>query len=128
MTMAQDDATKKTRLLIVDDDSAFQFVLRDTLLQEGYSVAVASDGHEALTAVKKEPFDLILLDIFMPGIDGFGVLKWVKQNIPKLKVIMITGYADLKLAVESKRLGAENFVAKPYMRKDLLDTIQAALA
>jgi DNA-binding NtrC family response regulator len=64
----------------------------------------------------------------MPNVNGFEVLKYIKQNHPKLKVIMLTGFADLKNAIESKKLGAEDFVSKPYDLVDLITTIERVLS
>jgi YesN/AraC family two-component response regulator len=69
----------------------------------------------------------VLLDIKMPNVTGFEVLKYIKQNHPTLKVIMLTGFADLKNAIESKKLGAEDFVSKPYDLVDLITTIERVL-
>jgi YesN/AraC family two-component response regulator len=63
----------------------------------------------------------------MPNVDGFEVLKYVKERLPKTKVIMLTGFADLKNAIESKKLGAEDFISKPYDLVDLLTTVERVL-
>jgi CheY-like chemotaxis protein len=115
------------RLLVVDDDQLFRAVLRDTLIEKGYSVLVASDGLEAINVLAKEPVDLILLDIFMPEIDGFGVLRHVKRLMSKVKVVIVTAYTELKIVMEAKKLGANYFIYKPYMVQDLLDTIERVL-
>jgi DNA-binding NtrC family response regulator len=118
----------KNRLLVVDDEEALRTVLSSELSSEGYDVEAASDGDEAITKVQKSNFDLVLLDIKMPKVDGFEVLKFIKKNSPKVKVIMLTGFADLKNAIESKKLGAEDFVSKPYDLVDLLTTIERVLS
>jgi DNA-binding NtrC family response regulator len=118
----------KSRLLVVDDEEALRTVLSSELSSEGYDVEAASDGDEAITKVQKSNFDLVLLDIKMPKVDGFEVLKFIKKNSPKVKVIMLTGFADLKNAIESKKLGAEDFVSKPYDLVDLLTTIERVLS
>jgi DNA-binding NtrC family response regulator len=117
----------KNRILVVDDEDALRTVLSSELEGEGYQVASASDGEEAIKILGTQSFDLILLDIKMPNVDGFEVLKFVKQNQPKTKVIMLTGFADLKNAIESKKLGAEDFVSKPYDLVDLLTTVERVL-
>jgi CheY-like chemotaxis protein len=114
-------------ILIVDDDDAFRMMLNDTLWHEGYIVTAAPDGEMAIELVQKEHYDLVLLDIMMPTIPGFEVLKFIKQHVPSLDVIMLTGYADFKLAIEAKTLGAKDFIAKPFMRQDLLNTIKTVL-
>ncbi len=118
----------KNRILVVDDEEALRTVLSSELEGEGYNVAMAADGEEAITILNSRDFDLILLDIKMPNVDGFEVLKHVKQNKPATKVIMLTGFADLKNAIESKKLGAEDFVSKPYDLVDLLTTVERVLS
>ena len=118
---------EKRRILVVDDEDALRTVLSGELVSEGYDVRTAADGDEAVTSLQKENFDLILLDIKMPRMNGFEVLKFVKEKFPKTKVVMLTGFADLKNAIESKKLGAEDFVSKPYDLVDLLTTIERVL-
>lgn len=115
-------------LLVVDDEDALRNVLSSELQSEGYSVMSAADGDEAIATLQQKSFDLVLLDIKMPRVDGFEVLKFIKENYPKTKVIMLTGFADLKNAIESKKLGAEDFVSKPYDLVDLLTTIERVLS
>ncbi len=117
----------KNKILVVDDEDALRTVLSAELEGEGYQVGTAADGQEAINILGKSAFDLILLDIKMPNVDGFEVLKFVKENHPKTKVIMLTGFADLKNAIESKKLGAEDFVSKPYDLVDLLTTVERVL-
>lgn len=117
----------KNRILVVDDEDALRTVLSSELAGEGYQVASAADGEEAIKILDGATFDLILLDIKMPNVDGFEVLKFVKERQPSTKVIMLTGFADLKNAIESKKLGAEDFVSKPYDLVDLLTTVERVL-
>lgn len=117
----------KNRILVVDDEAALRTVLSSELHTEGYVVSIASDGDEAIELLQSQAFDLILLDIKMPRVDGFQVLRFVKEKLPSIKVIMLTGFADLKNAIESKRLGAEDFISKPYDLVDLLATIERVL-
>ena len=115
-------------ILVVDDEEALRTVLSSELSSEGYLVDNASDGDEAITILQNKPFDLVLLDIKMPRVDGFEVLKFIKKNSPAIKVIMLTAFADLKNAIESKKLGAEDFISKPYDLVDLLTTIERVLS
>jgi DNA-binding NtrC family response regulator len=117
----------KNRVLVVDDEEALRIVLSAELEGEGYQIASAADGQEAINILATKEFDLILLDIKMPNVDGFEVLKYVKEHCPKTKVVMLTGFADLKNAIESKKLGAEDFVSKPYDLVDLLTTVERVL-
>ena len=118
---------EKNKILVVDDEDALRTVLSGELISEGYEVRTASDGDEAMSGLQKEPFDLVLLDIRMPRVSGFEVLKYVKEKHPKTKVVMLTAFADLKNAIESKKLGAEDFISKPYDLVDLLTTIERVL-
>ncbi|MGB6120470.1 MAG: response regulator, partial [Bacteroidota bacterium] len=115
---------RKSSILVVDDEDALRTVLSSELMNEGYEVNTAADGDEAVGELGKAEFDLVLLDIKMPRMNGFEVLKHIKQNHEKTKVVMLTGFADLKNAIESKKLGADDFVSKPYDLVDLLTTIE----
>ena len=118
---------EKNSILVVDDEDALRTVLSSELESEGYVVATAGDGDEAISVLQGKSFDLVLLDIKMPRVDGFEVLRFIKERSPATKVIMLTGFADLKNAIESKKLGAEDFVSKPYDLVDLLTTIERVL-
>ena len=118
----------KASILIVDDDEGVRTVLESELLSEGYVVETASDGDDAIAMLRGgKEFDLILLDIKMPRVDGFEVLEFVKKESPAAKVIMLTAYADLSNAIKSKRLGAEELISKPYDLIDLLTTVERIL-
>ena len=118
---------EKNSILVVDDEDALRTVLSSELESEGYIVATAGDGDEAISVLQGKSFDLVLLDIKMPRVDGFEVLRFIKERYPATKVIMLTGFADLKNAIESKKLGAEDFVSKPYDLVDLLTTIERVI-
>jgi DNA-binding NtrC family response regulator len=119
---------KKSSVLVVDDEDALRTVLSSELINEGYEVRSAADGDEAISELEKNAYDMVLLDIKMPRMNGFEVLKHLKQKHPKTKVVMLTGFADLKNAIESKKLGADDFVSKPYDLVDLLTTIERVLS
>lgn len=119
---------KGKRILLVDDDDAFRFVVNEMLANEGFSITQAEDGSEAIDKLQKEQFDLVLLDIFMPMVSGYGVMKFIQEHSIKTKVVIVSAYSELKLAVEAKELGASDFIAKPLMRSDLLGTIDRTLA
>ncbi len=119
---------EKSRILVADDEEALRTVLSSELASAGYDVTTVADGDEAIQNVQQKKFDLLLLDIKMPKVDGFEVLKYIKKNHPGTRVIMLTGFADLKNAIESKKHGAEDFVSKPYDLVDLLTTIERVLS
>ncbi len=117
----------KNSILVVDDEEAIRSVLGSELTNEGYDVRLAGDGDEAIHELDKSSCDLVLLDIKMPKLNGFEVLKYIKEKHENTKVVMLTGFADLKNAIESKKLGADDFVSKPYDLVDLLTTIERVL-
>jgi DNA-binding NtrC family response regulator len=114
------------RILIVDDDSLLQNSL-NYVLSDKYDTLIAGSGERAIAILEHHPVDLVLLDIKMPRMNGFEVLKYIKEQHGKTKVVMLTGFADLKNAIESKKLGADDFVSKPYDLVDLLTTIERVL-
>ncbi len=118
---------EKSRVLVVDDEEALRYLLSTELAAEGYEVETAGDGDEAIEAIKQKDYDVVLLDIKMPRVDGFEVLRFIKQNKPEIKVIMLTAYADVKNAIEALKLGASDFVSKPYDLEDILTSINRAL-
>jgi two-component system response regulator PilR (NtrC family) len=118
---------KKNSILVVDDEEAIRTILGGELVNEGYDVRTAGDGDEAINELDKATCDLVLLDIKMPKLNGFEVLKYIKEKHDHTKVVMLTGFADLKNAIESKKLGADDFVSKPYDLVDLLTTIERVL-
>jgi DNA-binding NtrC family response regulator len=120
-------APRKQRLLIVDDESDLTELLSQILGSEGYEIMTAADGDEAIGILGKESFDAVLLDIMMPHRNGFEVLKYITERHPATKTVMLTGYTDLKSAVEAKQLGAAEFITKPYKLQTVLSTLQRVL-
>ena len=104
----------KTRILVADDDPDLGKIVQTHLHACGYDVSIVENGEEAIAQLKQHPFDLAILDIRMPKVDGFGVLKYMKEEKPSTKTIMLTAYADLKHLVMSKDFGADDFLSKPY--------------
>ncbi len=115
------------RVLVVDDEESLRFMLTDMLSKEGYVVTTAADGAEAIEKLGAGQFDVMLLDLIMPNVSGFGVLKHLKEHPNPVKIIVVTAYSELRLAVETKQHGAHDFIAKPFMRADLLSTIEKVL-
>jgi DNA-binding response OmpR family regulator len=120
--------TDKGKILVVDDEYSLRTTLAAQLKEQGYSVSSAEDGDVAIKMLRSQTFDLILLDLKMPNVDGYEVLKFVKQKHPKTKVVVLTGFADLKNALDSRGLGADHFLAKPFERKELLALVRRILA
>ena len=115
------------RILVVDDEDDLRTLLSHVLSTHGYDITSASDGEEAIALLEKVSFDVALLDIQMPNINGIEVLKFISENCPSTRAIMLTGYADLKHAMEAKEFGAQDFIGKPYKLEDILTTIERVL-
>jgi two-component system nitrogen regulation response regulator NtrX len=113
--------------MIVDDEPSIRASLEGVLEDEGYTVVCAGDGHTALKTMEEEMPDLVLLDIWMPGIDGIETLKRMRELNPALQVIMISGHGTIETAVSATKLGAFDFIEKPLSLEKTLVTIQNAL-
>jgi DNA-binding NtrC family response regulator len=118
---------KDISILVVDDEEAFRYMLSSLLSGAGYTVETAVDGVTAINAVQGTVYDIVLLDLKMPKVDGLEVLKFIRANAPRIEVIMLTGMADVKMAVECMKLGAYDYITKPTTTDELLSTIQRAL-
>ncbi|MCK4271595.1 diguanylate cyclase [bacterium] len=115
---------KPVRILIVDDEEIVRSFLFDVLSDEGYEVTAVSSGEEAVKLLKKDTFYLIITDIKMPGMNGMQVLRTAKEMEPNQNVIVMTGYASTETAVESMKLGAADYITKPFN----LDQIRIVVA
>jgi DNA-binding response OmpR family regulator len=115
-------------ILIVDDDINLCTVLSEELKAVGYETSYLTDGEEAAKVLQDQKVDLLLLDLKMPGTDGFELLqKFNNHRNSHPKIIVLTAYADVKSAIESARLGATDFISKPYDFDELLITIRKVL-
>ena len=118
---------KDFSILVVDDEEAFRYLLTSLMTSAGYKVDTVIDGVAAINAVQGKLYHAVLLDVKMPKVDGIEVLKFIKNNYPGMEVIMLTGAADVKTAVECMRIGAYDFITKPTTADVLLATINRAL-
>ena len=109
----------KIKLLFVDDDKTFSKVMKKELTRMGYSVVCADCGEKAIDTFKKRNFEVIILDIKMPGIGGLNTLKGVKEIDSEVEVIMLTGRATIESAVESMKIGAYDYITKPCRLSEL---------
>jgi DNA-binding response OmpR family regulator len=118
---------RKKRILIVDDDESLLESLTKILQVEGYDVETAKTGEEAVEKFKTQLYNLALLDIRLPDMDGTELLKIIDGHIPRTVRIMITGYPSTENAVKALNLQADAYVMKPVDPKELLKTIQERL-
>jgi DNA-binding NtrC family response regulator len=112
------------KILVVDDELIIRVSCEKALIPEGYEVKSAASGIEALEILENEHFPLILLDLKMPDMDGIEVLKKTKERWPNTKVIIITGYSTVETAVQALRLGAYNYIEKPFTPDALLAAVK----
>ena len=115
-------------ILIVDDEEAIRTSLRSILEDEGYQVAVASSGHDALKICGIDPPDLMILDIWMPEMDGLETLRRVKEFMPATQVMMMSGHGSIETAVKAIKLGAYDYIEKPLSLENVTLRVKHALA
>ncbi len=117
----------EARILVVDDERSMREVLFSMLKNEGYDVTVAEGGETAIEAVRRETFDAIITDVRMPKVDGLQVLKATKELSPGTVVIMITAFGSSETAVEAMKLGAYDYITKPFKYDEVMLNIKRAL-
>jgi two-component system response regulator HydG len=115
------------KILVIDDDTAFCVMLKTFLQKKGFDVTNAFNGQEAEDEISKQVFDVVLTDIRLPDSDGLKILKLVKETSMDTQVILMTGYTDIKTAVNSIKTGAFDYVGKPINPDEILHTIGLAL-
>ena len=125
---AAEQGSSAGAVLIVDDESGIRESLQVLLEFEGYSVETAMDGDEGLARMAERPFDLILLDLALPGRDGIEILHDIRERDSELPVIMITAYGTVENAVNAMQAGASNFIQKPWDNEKLLADVRTAVA
>jgi len=115
------------KILIIDDDTSLRRVLEYNLQEEGYEVIAAADGGEGLACFDEQQPDLVITDLKMPGVSGFQVLKIIREKAPGLPVMVITAFGAVETAVEAMKLGAYDYITKPFNRDALRLTVRKAL-
>jgi DNA-binding NtrC family response regulator len=119
--------TERVSVLIVDDEEVVRRAFERTLATERCRVETAADGDEALQRLREQPFDVVLLDLKMPGADGLSVLKAIKRQWPASEVVVVTGYPALETAKASVSLGAHDYLAKPVGPQEIVDATRSAV-
>jgi two-component system response regulator HydG len=119
--------TQRPRLLVVDDDRAILTLIGTIALAEGFDVATTVSGEDAMKQLRERPSDLVLVDLRMPGITGLEVLRAIREANPRAKVVLMTGFGTIDTAVEAVKLGAMDFLTKPFdlaRLRQLLSTVR----
>jgi DNA-binding NtrC family response regulator len=115
------------RVLVIDDEPIIRDVLNDILSREGYAIVSVPDAETGLAALDREDYHLIILDLMLPGLGGFETLKEIKRRDPDCVVVMITAYGSVETAVQAMRMGAHDYLTKPFKNEDVLRTLSNGL-
>ena len=115
------------KILVVDDEDIVRTSCSRTLSPEGYDVRLAKNGAEGLKMASEERFDLVLTDLKMPDMDGIEVLRIIKEQWPETAVIIVTGYQTVDTAVKAIKLGAYDYIEKPFTPDALITAVKEAL-
>ena len=120
-------AAEQVRILVVDDEEVVRNLLQRTLTEAGYDVTTAADGEEALSAVSQGEVEVVLLDIKMPGMSGIEVLGKLTTDWPDICVIVVTAVVDTQTAIEALKMGAYDYITKPFNRDNVVRKVQEAI-
>lgn len=116
----------KAKVLLVDDEEDFLATLAERLEARGLKVTTANNGENALASIEAEAFDLVVLDLAMPGLDGLETLKRIKARQPEAEIIMLSGQGSIRTSIEAMKLGACDFLQKPVDIGELMNKISEA--
>ena len=119
--------SKIPKILICDDDETLCYLLKEELINENYTVDIVYDGKYAIEKLKQKNYDVLLLDLEMQYVSGEKVLKYTKEHTPQLQVVVLTAQSDMRTAIECIKMGAYDFINKPYEFQQLLITIERAI-
>ena len=115
------------QILVVDDEEPIRVTMRDLLQRRGHTVTMAEHGEAALALIHQRPFDLLLLDLKMPGLSGIDVAKRARERQPEVAILMLTGHGSLDSALDSMHLGVFDYLLKTSSPRDVLARVEAAL-
>ncbi|MFQ5903380.1 MAG: sigma-54-dependent transcriptional regulator [Candidatus Binatia bacterium] len=127
MQNPQNDESQMISILLVDDDATFSKVFSRELARMNFEVEYVSDGRKGLEALGQRPYDIVLLDIFMPEPDGLTVLESIQELHPGTTVIMLTGYGTIDSAIKSMKMGAFDYLTKPFRLAEVKISIEKAM-
>ena len=115
---------KLLRVLVIDDESVICDACELVLSEKGHTVTLRNNGKAGLEAINEGTYDILLLDMKLPDMDGMDILKVVRKEKPQLCTIVMTGYSSISNAVDAMRKGADNYLAKPFTEDELLQAIE----
>jgi DNA-binding NtrC family response regulator len=118
---------EQARIIIVDDDENIRKTMKAILEDEGYIVDLATSGNEAIEMAEKRSYNIALLDIRLPDMEGVELLKLIKDNVPRTRKIMVTGYPSMQNAISALNKNADAYLVKPVNVEKLLDTVRQQL-
>ena len=117
----------KAHILIIEDDNSVSKGIAELINTEGYTADIANDGNVGLIKIGQKKYAVIIIDLKIPGLNGMELLEIIRRESPDSTVIMITGYPSIKIAVQAIKMGAYDFLAKPFPADELLNLIERAL-
>lgn len=120
-------ALPAAKVLVVDDDQDLRENIQEILTGAGFGVTLASRADEALEILRKDQFDVVLLDLMMPGMGGMEALPVIRREAPRTRVVMVTAFGTVQNAVEAMRLGADDYLVKPFRIDELTVTVRRCL-
>jgi len=126
MTVMEENEMRMARVLLVDDEVAYTVNISRLLSRRGYRVTAVNDGESAIRAIEDEEYDVVVLDLRMPGMDGIATLKLMKMKRPLLEVIILTGHGSVESGIQGMHLGAFDYAMKPIQISELQEKINQA--
>jgi DNA-binding response OmpR family regulator len=118
---------KPKKILVVEDEQGLRLVVESEVARAGYDVESVGSGLDAIARLSKERFDLAILDVTLPGKSGLEVLQYIRERQMRTRVIMITGMEGLSVATKAVKLGADDYIPKPFDAEYLLSSVRAVL-
>ncbi len=119
--------TDKQKILVVEDEEALAFGIEFNLMQEGYSVTIAKDGKEAVELINANTFDLFILDIMLPYLDGFEIAQYIREKDPQIPILILTARTKKEDKIKGLEIGVDDYLTKPFHLEELLLRIQGML-
>ncbi|MGH9797526.1 MAG: response regulator, partial [Candidatus Polarisedimenticolia bacterium] len=117
---ARPRAAETGRILVIDDEPIIREVLQDILAREGHGIVAVGDAEAGIRALVEEEFDLVVLDLMLPGQGGLETLREIKGKDPDQIVVMVTAYGSVETAVQAMKMGAHDYLTKPFKNEDVL--------